>query len=396
MNMKKILTVALVGMLLIGFTACGGDTQPSVPETSQTVSGTPSVSSSPSVEGTVGWWSDDIDHFSRAPYKVVYLVATYDTTMARMDKCYEAWAKVLNWDYTCVSAENDGNTFLTLIETYASQEYDGFIFDLDPQYSNRTYDLFNELGITYMADLMPFYDEATGKYLCPTITRDFFEQGALQADWCLEAAKTAFGDVDASKIGVIYHDMTESSTTAQYQVGFSRRWDEISPGTGYFTTNFDHTNFFDSAYTQTTNIITANRQYEYWVMASCMDFFSQGAARAITDLKLDDKCVMISTGGITIQQEWDTGYDGCWKAGMYTYEMFTTEAQTCGLTAMMDGRATMETLWSDYIQEGQTYATLYLDTEIITKDSVAAYMDESHRYSLDYYGFDAVYDMTQK
>lgn len=55
-------------------------------------------------------------------------------------------------------------------------------------------------------------------------------------------------------------------------------------------------------------------------------------------------------------------------------EIFLTVAEltglmATGLVAMLDGRATPETLWPEWVREGETYPCIDLDGKMITRET---------------------------
>jgi hypothetical protein len=79
-------------------------------------------------------------------------------------------------------------------------------------------------------------------------------------------------------------------------------------------------------------------------------------------------------------QDWENGYEGCWVSGVYYAQAIFAEPLVCGLIAILDGRATPETLWGPYIKPGETYPVYPVDTRILTKTTYQAYLDEIADY----------------
>ncbi|MDR2486395.1 MAG: hypothetical protein LBD12_00375, partial [Clostridiales Family XIII bacterium] len=70
--------------------------------------------------------------------------------------------------------------------------------------------------------------------------------------------------------------------------------------------------------------------------------------------------------GGSVIDEWESGYQGAWKSLITVPLVELAEPMLCGLLAVLDGRATKETLWQDSVPEGQTYGVIEFPPETFT------------------------------
>jgi ABC-type sugar transport system substrate-binding protein len=53
----------------------------------------------------------------------------------------------------------------------------------------------------------------------------------------------------------------------------------------------------EAAYNTSAAVLTSNTQYDYWVIIAINDDYAMGVVRAIQDLSIVDKCMVVSDGG---------------------------------------------------------------------------------------------------
>ena len=79
--------------------------------------------------------------------------------------------------------------------------------------------------------------------------------------------------------------------------------------------------------------------------------------------------------------------------------MIYCEGIICGLIALIDGRATPETLWAEHIPEGEKYAEIDIPSVFIEHDNYTEYMEWVDAYTgynwshYDYKGTDFSYTL---
>ena len=159
-------------------------------------------------------------------------------------------------------------------------------------------------------------------------------------------------------------------------VGASDYFKELYPDlfeTNYFNVDLINENFnAEAAYKTASATMSANAHLDYWLIAGATDDFAQGSARAAEDL-IPDRGLVISVMGDTVINEWKVGYEGNWAATVTTAQAVFGEPVICGLIALLDGRATPDTLWSDSMPTGEKYGVFNLGIGIYTIDNYETY-----------------------
>ncbi len=396
--MKKILAIVLALVMVLGLVACagGGSTEPAA-------STSPAASNEPAAEGTVGWYTDPVDHYARDPYDICYIMMNSSAINASFSHGFEVWSTRLNYNYSDFSANQETDTFINTLETLAVQGMDGFIIDFSDEIRSRLLDILPELDIPYMSGMVSAYDD-DGKLAHPSLGFDMRDFGVQEYYYIVDAAQKKWGpDLDLSKCGFLYVDFGAVWEIAQRQQGFHDTLEAEHPELmdNYFVADTVAQGGMtaQNAYDEAAPIVAAHPEFEYWIVAGAIDDFGQGAARIFESSGKEDKAVVTTIGGDTLITEWDAGYEGCWISAYYTAQMIYCEGIICGLIALIDGRATPETLWAEHIPEGEKYAEIDIPSVFIEHDNYTEYMEWVDAYTgydwshYDYKGTDFSYTL---
>jgi hypothetical protein len=145
-------------------------------------------------------------------------------------------------------------------------------------------------------------------------------------------------------------------------------------------------------------VFAANPQIEYWLVCSIVDEYSAGAAIAAEQAGIDANCVVTNFGGSALISQWDTGVESCWKSSIFCTQTQYTEPMFFALYAFVNGDATPETIWPDWIDTsgGDRYAYRLAPTFIIEKDNYKEYVEWVDAYSgINTFPYDTEYHGTQ-
>jgi ABC-type sugar transport system substrate-binding protein len=401
--MKKALAILMAALMALSLFACSGTSNSSnttagagntaaaspsapAPASSPSQSATPAAASaSPAAAsaGTVGWLTDDVDPFARKQYKIVYIVSAYLQVNVNLNDCLQRLATKLNVDYRVQDARNDMDVFITTMQTYADQGYDGFILDMNPNSADRVYELATELKLNWVTAYNSCYD-ADGNVRWPAVTVNSHDSGAQAISYLYDNYKTYWGDIDLSKLGLILVDYSDVLDLHGRVVGAQEQFIKSVPEAGeknIITANLVNQSVTaDVAYDQTAAILAAHPQIEHWFIYTCQDLYGSGSARAVESLSMEKKALVATGDGDALIAQWDSGYNGSWVCGVYISTEYRAEPIMCGLLAMIDGRATPETLWPEAIKAGQSYPELVLKPTVITRDNYKDYLQKASTY----------------
>ena len=403
--MKKALSILLAVLMAFCLFACNASTDDSQSAGStdgdETAAGSQSENEAESnssatseeiASGTgLGFYDPDADYYARDAYKIVYVMSIPSITSEIFGNAFELWGTRLNYEYSNSCANGDNDAYVTNIEVLATQGYDGYLLECDPAIADRVYEVLTELELNWMPAMLPMQD-SDGNMLHPYIAMDSYQMGQNETIWLSERATEEWGDIDLTTLGMIGCDYSAVPDIHNRIVGASDKFEELYPEiaeTNYWEADGVTTGSMtaEASYNMVGTIMAAQPQIEYWIIASAIDDYAAGAARAADAADKADNTLIISIGGDTLFNEWDSDNTSCWEAAVYTAPMLYTEGMACGLIALIDGTATPETLWPEYINEGAAYATVTLKSEILTYEIYQEYLEW-----VDYYTGTDVYD----
>lgn len=405
--MKKILALTLALMLAFSLFACAGQSattgNSTNPPASTQASSAPSTAPSPATasaapssapsaaasaaEKTIGLHPDEVDHFAREPYKIVYMVCQWVPINGSLSDQFQAWGKTMNYTYESFNAQADLDKFLVQLQTYATQGYDGFLLDFDNSISSRVFEICSESKLNWITALNPCVD-TNGNMLWPGVTLDAYSMGQTMTQWLNDNYSKSWGTIDTSTLGFIAILTSDMPDLNNRGIGALDKFKELYPDlvkSNTFTVDVAGLGISpDIGYDKVAAVMSAHPEIKHWFIASCMESLAQGAARAAESLTKADCTLIDNVDASSLMGEWDGGYKGCWAMSLFTSPIYQTEPMICGLIAMIDGRATPESLWPDKIAQGQKYANLVLTPEMATIDNYKDLLSKASAYAAQY------------
>ena len=100
--------------------------------------------------------------------------------------------------------------------------------------------------------------------------------------------------------------------------------------------------------------MAAHPDVEHWFITTCLEDYAQGAAQAASSLNIEDKVLICSNGANILIPLFESDSAGSsWVAGIYYAQDIFCEPLVCGVIAMLDGRATPETLYPEWKAPGR-------------------------------------------
>ena len=388
--MKRIFSLLLVVLLMFSIVACNNtttetdtDTESPSTETAAADDDTQSdaADSQADSENEIGFFNADYDYSQNDTYEVVYMMYATSALNAAFMEGFQVWADRTNCELNEYSSNADNDAFITSLEVFAAQGIDGFILDPDTSIQSRVYDVCTENELNWISGMSPMMDYETGEYWGPCVGFDNYAFGGDMAEWLIDYAETTWGLTDFEKVGFISIDFSVTAQLHQRTTGAQDVWN------GQFPDYADNFIIIDGASTgQLTseasfNLVSATlstyADMEYWLVAGCIDDYSDGAARAAEQAGKADCTVATTIGGTSLIAHWDAGEDSCWKSAIFTAQTLYSEPIFMGLYAIMNGDATPETLWPDWVDHStnQTYASLLMPAFTLTIDNYQDYLE---------------------
>jgi ABC-type sugar transport system substrate-binding protein len=269
----------------------------------------------------------------------------------------------------------DNDKYVTQVETYCEQKVDGFILNTSEDITIRVDDVIKEAGIPYLFESTAPYSE-DGELLTAGCELNAEQCGAGCGTWLAENYENTLGEItDWSKVGFVPILMSTRISFQRRANGAVDAWLEAMPNCTYEDNVFvadlvkQGTSSADSAFAEVSAILAGNPQIEHWMMVGVLDDYAMGAARAVESMKLEDKTLIASVGGTVLVVEWDKGYEGCWVMCNSYQAIEYSEVLVPALIDIIDGKITVEELWPEWIEEGQTVASWQLSGTPATRDN---------------------------
>ncbi len=388
-QLRKFLALALVLVLAFSLFACGkttttpsptGDT-PAVPSASAAgdTSAAPSASASNDAGqsgGTIGYLTDAVDHFARDPYKLISMALNTSTTYTqRINENLANWGTVLNYELVVYNANEDYDAYLNELEIQTMAGADGFFCGMSGPLISRTREICLELDVDFIGCPTAFADE-TGKITYPSVNQSEYGNGQLMMQWLADNYTNYWSEsVDEAKLGLIIVTFSPVEGINNRLPGVQDVFEKEFPGAAnniFVADCVAHPDGFSNtaAYDLTAQYMTANTSIEKWFVATLVDDWAIGATRSIEALKREDSALVVSIQSDAFIAEVAAETEpSVYIAASAISVAELTSLMATGLVAMLDGRATAETLWPEWVRDGDTFPCIDLDGKMITRET---------------------------
>ncbi len=405
--MKKLLAILLALLMVVSLFACGGggskeETKPDAPadnpsdttpsgddkEPAETPDETPADDGGAKAN-TIGFYEDALAS-EHDTYNFVFIHLAVTQLCSDEANAMAEFQDRLNFKLTEVNASGDSDKLITMVEEYCIDEVDGLIIDAGYNIT-RIDEICADYGIPYVTLNNPLYTNETDRVcMAPCVVIDSYSSGGELVKWMVEHYKDYWGEVDTSKIGYIGGTFS-ASVDIQYRVeGGKAAFLEAFPeneSKAFFADCVTNTLNVDTAYGLISDLITANKDIEYWIIVAAAGDIGTGAARAVENLGLEKTCLIGSVPGSTLMAEWQTGYEGCWVCCVdFRYLDMACQALS-GLIALADGRATMDNLWEEYRAPTDLRTKYPNPCSVLTAQTFKTFYEELYEeYGFEYKG----------
>ena len=394
--MKKVLAIVLVLILICSIVACKAtDNQTTdnatqnastAPESTAPDADSPSTEDTPTEEsatveetasaevsttsGTVGYITDDVDHNARETYNIAYLYLDALTLEKAHFEAMQNMQERLNIEVTDLSASNDADRMITNIEVCAYNGYDGMVIEPNADIHPRIYEVAMETGLPFIYTVNAYRDE-NGANLVPVTVLDQYKNGQTQMQWMFDHYEDYWGeDVDTSKIVLLTLEFSTNPDLDTRSQGVKDKFAELLPGNEIIVGDVSQNGYSAQfAYDQCAALMSSHADIEYWWIAGATEDFGQGAARAVEAGGNEDITLIVTSGANVLPIEWDAGYNGCWVASYAVYNYNYVVPALCGLIALIDGRATFDTLWAETRKDGDIATAYIAGDQMVTVDT---------------------------
>ena len=386
-TLKITIALILVIAALCSLAACGGkavDTPATTPPAGDTTTAAPPAGGGTAPSGganiPLGTILDG-DHSGRAPYKIAYLcnMLTWAWNKAISDTLGEL-GKTMNFEYTSYACNGDFDAFVNQIYTFSDQGYDAFILGTDDQLAARAYEAALECGVPFVGESTAFMNQS-GICIWPSVQQAQYGNGETATQWLFDNYKNYWGDVDltAEKVGLIGLNFSAVSGINERQPGVMDTFAKLCPTGTYFDGDLvalGNIGFSaDGANQLSTQIFSQNPDITKWFVVAFVDDWAVGATRAVEQLGIEDKALVVCIQADAFLAEMDSGYSGnvfVASCAVSSTE-FAINMANC-LVAILDGRVTAETIWPEWYDAGGSYPRIQVSGNMITRDTYKDYL----------------------
>ena len=393
--MKRIVAILLAVTMIFALAACstGSDdkastppsqsaTPPSTPSNSGPASSSSPPSEAPTIAdpfggaGTVGFVTDEVDHWAREEYNIVYYNFQVTILTGGITDAFEKLGKAYNFKLEQLTANGNTDMYINILQTILLKEPDGIIVDVRPENAPRVSEILEDYAIPSVC-LQNKPVDTTGTTLLPCVIMDQIHNGRRLVEYLDEVYTDYWGDIDKSEIMLLILDWSTNVDINLRAQGAEQMWKELYGDQPfiYGDTASGGLNA-ESGYATGNSIIAANPEVKYWFIVGTTEDITLGCTRAVEALGKEDSTLIAATGVSTLPGEWDAGYDGCWIAIYYVPPAMYAGPAIFGLLAMIDGRATMDDLWSEYVLPGDKAPRLTIPADVVTRENYKSYNDE--------------------
>lgn len=377
---KAAALILAVAIIAASFAACaksGETTAAETPADTTAAAAAPSASDT----GTVGYLTDKFDHFSRKPFKIAY-ICNYLTWAwnAAISDSLSKLGKSLNFEYAVFSANGNFDDYINQIEVLANTGTQGFILGIDDALASRTYEICRELNVAFIAESTPYRDEQGLNYWI-SVQQDQYNNGANCVQWLADNYKAYWGDIDISKLGLLVLNFSVVSGINEREPGCRELFVKLFPdaAANYYVgdlVTIENGFSADGGNKMAAAMLTAHPEVEHWFVVGLVDDWASGATRAVEGLNMEDKVLVTSVQADAFMTEMNSGYQGdVYVAACAVSSSEFAANMAAGLVAILEGRATPETLWPEWLEGGSKYASMKIRGTMITKDTYQQFLD---------------------
>ena len=396
--MKKVFTVLLAAFMILALFACNSKTTPVAspsaaspsPSAAASASAKPSASAAASASASasaaptdvtknadaMGFFTDGVDPHSRKTYNILFAYPYTLLLFTNLEATLKELAPKLNINVLSTTGEHDVDKYLTNIQTLADQKtIDGIVIIYDSSAIQRIHEVCTDTKLPFVALLNSDRDATTQSELVPCVGSDDNQVGEVETQWLYDNYKKYWGDIDKSQIVLISTNASVRPNLNMRAVGSEAMFKKLLPGNKIFQLDMTQDVTQDSAYDKSSALFSAHPEIKYAFVTNSIETHAQGVARAIDTLGINNKVLMVDVGSDVLTSEWDTSYDGAWKACLATSNYQYMSASACAVVAMLDGKATPDSLWKDQRAPGDKCTFLNLPNQMLTKDTYKDYFN---------------------
>ncbi|NLA86638.1 MAG: hypothetical protein GX847_05020 [Clostridiales bacterium] len=261
---------------------------------------------------------------------------------------------------------------------------DGFFCGMSGPLISRTREICLDLGVDFIGCPTAFTDE-TGKITYPSVNQSEYGNGKLLMQWLSDNYTHYWSDpIDEEKLGLIIITFSPVEGINNRLPGVRDVFEKDFPNAAnniFIADCVAHPDGFSTtaAYDLTAQYMTANSSIEKWFVATLVDDWAIGATRSIEALNKEASALVVSIQADAFIPEIEAETEpSVYIAASAISVAELTGLMATGLVAMLDGRAAPETLWPEWVRDGETYPCIDLDGKMITRETYKQWEAENN------------------
>ena len=326
------------------------------------------------IEGSVGYVGDNVDHWARPSYHIVYYNYQVTNLTAQITDSLNKLGEVYNFTIEQLTANGDADVFFNNLYTILIKNPDGLITDISQEQASRTAEIIRENDVPCV-NLFSRTVDTNDCNLIPTVIMDQFYNGERQLEYLNSVYTDYWGDIDRADITLFVLDFSTNLDINMRGQGAESKWKELF---GDQKTIYGDTAAItlsaEAGFEVGNSILATNPDVKYWFIVCTVEDVALGCSRAVEALDMQDRVLITASGASILPGEWDNGYDGCWIANYSVPPFLYAGSGVFGLLALIDGRATVETLWPEYFLPGDQAARFMLGSDMMTRDTYVEFI----------------------
>jgi hypothetical protein len=334
-------------------------------------------------------YNPDYDYNANPRYKVVYLVSNNISGLyTATDLTFAQWASVMNVEYTSmIDFGGDDDGMMAQIPQLA-RDYDGLIFDANGTMYDRVNEIMKDYpGTAWMSFMGPPRDYSLPglPLMHPYVGFEQIDVGRFFAEYMYNKAKVTWPDVPISEFGFMTVDYSGIPALNDRAIGFREVLGKLDPdavNNRYWEPD-TAINFFDADTSQqvVSAVLSMHPEITHWIIFGEVDDMAQGAAAALDLAGLSDTSWATAFGGSGLQVQWDAGITSAWKSAQFLPQSIFTEPVFGALYAFMNGDATPENLWPEWVNKNEDTAYGVYPTRLLPWYEI---LQENYKHLLEW------------
>ena len=310
-------------------------------------------------------------------------LSTATTYTQMINDNFTKWGTVFNYEAVIYNANMDYDGYINQIQVYGDQGFDALLVGMDIALVPRIYDLTQELQIPAVGMPTAFTDESN-HITWPSVQQDDTANSTMGIEWLNDNYKNYWKEpLDQSKLGCIVITFSPvagiDARVPGYRDTFKKMYPEAADN--YFLCDLvQNANGFSNqaANEMVAATISANTHISKWFICCCVDDWAVGAERAVESLNKNGDVLIVSCQADAFINEMSTNpVNSSYVAACALSTVELTGFCAANLVAILEGRATAETIWPEYIAQGDKYPCIYVKGTMITKDTYQDWIDKN-------------------